>query len=152
MSPLHSSPTFRPYSSGDRADCLRLFDSNCPAYFAPNERADYAAFMTDVAGEYQVCLLGGQVVGAYGVLPEARTGLALRWILIAPEYQGQGVGSAIMQRVIAAVRATGPSARLSIGASHLSAPFFSRFGARELARTPHGWGPDMHRVDMELAP
>jgi GNAT superfamily N-acetyltransferase len=149
---LPSHLTFRLYASGDLADCLRLFDANCPAYFAPNERADYAAFVTNADGEYQVCLLGGQVVGAYGVLAEGRTGLALRWIVIAPEYQGRGVGSAIMQRVIAAVRASGPSARLYIGASHLSAPFFARFGAREVETILHGWGPDMHRVDMELVP
>jgi GNAT superfamily N-acetyltransferase len=148
---MPSLPIFRSYTAGDRAACLRLFDTNCPTYFAPNERADYEAFMTDVAGEYQVCLHEGHVVGAYGVIAEGRTGLALRWIVIAPEHQGRGIGSAVMQRVIAAVRVAGPSARLHIGASHLSAPFFARFGARELARIPHGWGPGMHRVDMELA-
>lgn len=152
MSSLDSLPTFRPYTSADRTACLRLFDSNCPRYFAPNEREGYEAFMTAADGEYEVCLLDGQVVGAYGVLAVESTGLALRWIVIAPEFQGHGLGSAIMQRVFEAVRATGPAARLHIGASHLSAPFFARFGARELTRTPHGWGPDMHRVDMELIP
>jgi len=108
--------------------------------------------MTDADGDYQVCLLDGRVVGAYGVLAEGPTGLALRWILIAPAFQGSGLGTAIMERVFAAVRATGRGARLHIGASHLSAPFFARFGAREVETIPHGWGPDMHRVDMELVP
>lgn len=149
----NSSPaTFRRYASADRDTCLRLFDAMCPKYFAPNERADYEAFMTDADGDYQVCLVEGQVTGAYGVLAEGPTGLALRWILIAPEHHGHGLGSAIMHRVVAAVRARGPSARLYIGASHLSAPFFARFGARELLTTPNGWGPGMHRVDMELVP
>jgi hypothetical protein len=39
---------------------------------------------------------------------------------------------------------------LDVAASQHSAPFFARFGARELARTDDGWGPGMHRVDMEL--
>jgi GNAT superfamily N-acetyltransferase len=146
------APHFRPFASGDRAACLRLFDANCPRFFAPNEREGYEAFMTAADGDYQVCLLDGQVVGAYAVLAEGPTGLALRWIVIAPEVQGHGLGSAIMERVFGAVRATGAGARLSIGASHLSAPFFARFGARAVATTPHGWGPNMHRVDMELVP
>jgi hypothetical protein len=28
-------------------------------------------------------------------------------------------------------------------------PFFSRFGARPVTHTPDGFGPEMHRVDME---
>jgi len=26
-------------------DCLKLFDQNCPKYFATNERQDYIAFL-----------------------------------------------------------------------------------------------------------
>ena len=29
---------FRPYEAADRERCLALFDANCPAYFAANER------------------------------------------------------------------------------------------------------------------
>ena len=150
--PTTTPPDFRRFASADRGACLHLFDANCPQFFAPNERADYELFMTDASGDYQVCLLDGRIVGAYGVLAEGPTGLALRWIVISPECKGRGLGSAIMQRVIGAVRATGPSARLYIGASHLSAPFFARFGATEVTRTPDGWGPGMHRVDMMLVP
>ena len=31
---------FRPYSSADREACLANFDANCPAFFAPDERAE----------------------------------------------------------------------------------------------------------------
>ncbi|HTO72665.1 MAG TPA: GNAT family N-acetyltransferase [Gemmatimonadales bacterium] len=145
-------PSFRSFAPTDRPACLHLFDANCPRFFAPNERVDYEAFMDEKRGGYEVCLLDDQVVGGYGVLVEGPTGLALRWILIAPDRQGLGIGTAIMRRVLDQVKAHGPDARLHIGASHLSAPFFGRFGARELARYPNGWGPDMHRVDMELIP
>jgi GNAT superfamily N-acetyltransferase len=148
MSP---EPTFRRYQATDREVCLDLFDANCPEFFAPNERADYVAFLETEGGAYQVCLLGDRVVGAYGLLPQGRNGLVIRWILITPKAQGQGLGSAIMQRVLAEVRGNG-AAVLHMAASHRSAPFFARFGARETASTPHGWGPDMHRVDMELIP
>ncbi len=43
-------PTFRPYQTADREACLGLFDANCPEFFAPNERADYVAFLETERG------------------------------------------------------------------------------------------------------
>ena len=48
---------FAPYADGDREACLALFDANCPTFFAPNERADYAAFLDQCPPDYQVCRL-----------------------------------------------------------------------------------------------
>ena len=39
---------------------------------------------------------------------------------------------------------------IDIAASHLSAPFFEKFGAKTIKEITDGWGLDMHRVDMEL--
>ena len=39
---------FRAYQPADREACLALFDENCPAFFAPNEREDYEAFLRDL--------------------------------------------------------------------------------------------------------
>jgi len=144
-------PSFRSYQARDRATLLGLFDANCPAFFAPNERADYEIFLDTTSADYEVCLLADLVVGAYGLRPEPDNGLALRWILLAPQYQGHGLGSAMMARVLTRARDNGAD-YLYIGASHKSAPFFARFGARETATIPNGWGPGMHRVDMTLKP
>jgi GNAT superfamily N-acetyltransferase len=143
--------TIRPYQAADREGCLALFDENCPDYFAPNEREDYIRFLAEKTAHYLVCLLGDRLIGAFGVLPDEPQGLALRWILLSRRVQGQGLGRQIMARVIELVRAHGAES-LYIGASHRSAPFFERFGARETARIAHGWGPEMHRVDMLLTP
>lgn len=37
----------RPYAPEDRAACLALFDSNVPNFFAPHERAEFAAWLLD---------------------------------------------------------------------------------------------------------
>lgn len=142
------TPRFRAWEPGDRAACLALFDANCPRHFAANERCDYEAFLDASPAGYEVCLVNGRVAGAFGVLP-TDSGPCLRWILLAPERQGQGLGRAIMNRVISSADAR-RSGSLRIAASHESAPFFARFGAREINRIPNGWGPGMHRVDMLL--
>jgi GNAT superfamily N-acetyltransferase len=94
-------------------------------------------------------MVDGTVVGAFGLIREREDRWSLRWILLAPAVQGRGIGSAIMQEVRQRL-VTARGRLLTIAASHKSAPFFARFGAREVARTAHGWGPEMHRVDMEL--
>lgn len=141
---------FRSYAVADRAACLALFDANCPEYFAPNERADYAEFLDTRGRAYEVCTMADEVVGAYGLYPAADGGSTLHWILLHPRHHGKGLGAAIMTRVDEALRESN-AFPLHISASHKSAPFFARFGAVELERIVDGWGPGMHRVEMRYS-
>lgn len=141
-------PVFRPYQPADRAVCLKMFDGNCPEFFAPNERDDLIEFLADPPAGYEVCLLAGKIVGAFGVLRE-EAGLTLRWIQVAREAGGRGLGRAIMDRAVAQMRAQG-GGPLHIATSHKSVAFFAKLGAQEIRRISDGWGPGMHRVDMVL--
>lgn len=146
-----SELSFRGYQPADCDACLALFDANCPAFFAANERADYVDFLSTAAGSYELCLIDQQVAGAYGLEPHTSGGLALRWIMLSPNVHGHGMGSRIMARVLDTLR-TSRVPQLHIAASHKSAPFFAKFGAQELATVVDGFGPAMHRVDMILVP
>lgn len=146
---MTSALRFAPFDEDARVRCLALFDANCPDFFAPNERTDYAAFLGRHGADYTTCLVDGVIAGAFGVIAADQAGRAhLNWILVDPTSQGVGLGREIMAEARRRAEATG-RAWVDIAASHRSAPFFSRFGARELSRTPDGWGPGMHRVDME---
>lgn len=144
-----SALLFRPYSGTDGPACLAIFDANTPGYFAPNERADYERFLDDTPEGYEVCELAGQVVAAFGLIDNGDDGTSLNWIMLDPQSQGAGIGSAIMERVMSLGKTSG-LALIDIAASQKSAPFFARFGAIAEARTEDGWGPGMHRVDMKL--
>lgn len=140
---------FRAWCRADEAACLALFDANCPAAFAPNERAEYAAYLGAARDDYRVCELDGRVVGAFGLAGVGPDQLALHWILLDPAVQGRGLGAAMMAAV---ADAAGPRTRVQIAASQHSAPFFARFGAELVRRTDDGWGPGMHRLDMLWRP
>ena len=73
----------------------------------------------------------------------------LNWILLAPNSQGQDLGSIIMARVSTSANAAGANV-VHIATSHKAASFFAKFGARITLVTDHGWGTDMHRVDMAI--
>ena len=140
---------FRPYASADRSVCLGLFDANCPEYFAPNERIDYAEFLDASPLSYELCLVNGEIQGAFGLSENGLQQSSLNWILLNPNFQGMGIGSSIMNRISAVAHQAGVRL-VKIAASHKSAPFFAKFGAIEIAAMKNGWGPGMHRIDMEL--
>ena len=140
---------FRSWREEDREACLSIFDANCPTYFAPNERNEYASFLDAAPDGYEVCELQERVVGACGLIRHDG-GVSLNWIMIDPAAQGFGIGAAMMERVVSLARASG-CASINIAASHKSAAFFERFGAVATERTVDGWGPGMDRVNMLLA-
>lgn len=140
---------FRPYVRADEEACLGFFDLNCPQYFAPHERRDYEQFLDGGPMGYETCRLDGRLVGAFGVTGDESTCCKLSWIVVDPDAQGLGVGSAMMLRALARAGGLG-SRQVVIAASHLSAPFFAGFGAVVVSGIVDGWGPGMHRCDMEL--
>lgn len=140
---------FRSYRSTDFSRCVEILEANCPEYFAPNELADYQNFLTSVESGYEVCIVEGQVRGAFGVFDDGHETKRLNWILLDPKSQGLGIGSRMMERATGIAR-TANAKVLKIAASHKSAPFFSRFGAEVVEVIKDGWGVGMDRVDMEL--
>ena len=146
---MAANVTFRSYRPMDIEACCALFDANCPEFFAPNERTDYQGFLEANPIEYELCFSNGQVVGALGLMGDDARYRKLKWIIIDPSAQRLGVGSAMMERVVLHANELGVRV-VSIAASHKSAPFFAKFGASEVTVTANGWGPGMHRVDMEL--
>ncbi|TQV74255.1 GNAT family N-acetyltransferase [Exilibacterium tricleocarpae] len=148
---MKTEVTFRPYSPDWKECCLSVFDENCPKFFAPGERLDYEQFLDQEPPGYELCLSDGRVAGAFGLLVSDAGSCRLNWILLSPTAQGMGIGSLLMRRAMESARADG-LACISIAASHLSRGFFSKHGAVAIGEIKDGWGPGMHRVDMELKP
>ncbi|MGF1711802.1 GNAT family N-acetyltransferase [Vibrio kagoshimensis] len=140
---------FKPFEPSDRDACLQIFDENCPLYFATNEREDYSGFLNSFPEGYEVCMVNSHIVGAYGLAVDDQKNCHLNWILISPDTQGSGIGNEFMTRAIARAKCLG-SEEIQIAASHLSAPFFAKYGALEVNYISDGWGLGMHRVDMRL--
>ena len=141
--------TFATYSPMCKKACLGLFDANCPEYFAPNERDEYARFLDTNPEGYELCMAQNTIVGAFGLIGDDPQRRSLNWILLEPKSRGLGLGAAMMGRVAGLARGSGLTV-VKIAASHKSAEFFAKFGATTITTTENGWGPGMHRVDMEM--
>ena len=61
---------------------MNLFDTNCPSFFAPNERAEFESFLADLPMGYLLCLHDGSIVGAFGITAEEKgPRTRLNWII-----------------------------------------------------------------------
>ena len=141
--------SFRRYDITDRDRMLAIFDANTPAFFAVGERADFDRYLDENAARYEVCERDGGIVAGFAIAPGIMGRAHLNWILVDPAAQGGGIGNAMMDAARQLALDQG-AAMLDIAASQHSAPFFLRHGASALGRIGNGWGPDMHRIDMEL--
>jgi len=138
------------YSKERFEDCLNLFDKNCPTFFAKNEREDYSSYLLNLTDTYKVLISNDKVIAAFGIT-QIKTSNRCRvtWIMVCPSEKGKGVGTQLMAYVKQFALDT-DSTGITIAASHLSAPFFTKFGAKETRYIKDGWGMNMHRVDMEI--
>lgn len=131
-------------------DCLTLFDKNCPLFFAENERNDYSKYLLNLTDDYKVALSDGKVIEAFGLSINKTTNKSrVTWIMVCPTEKGKGIGTKLMA-YIKKYALDKNSGGIDIAASHLSAPFFAKFGAKATNFIEHGWGVDMHRVDMVI--
>ncbi len=141
---------FESYEASYFEDCLELFDLNCPSSFAPNERGDFESFLSSPPGCYKLGLSQGKLVAAFGMEIDDRRGRArITWIMVSPNAKGLGAGSKMMHHAKQMLEDQRVDI-IDIAASHLSEPFFSKFGATRVGFENDGWGEGMHRVDMEL--
>ncbi|MEO1657975.1 MAG: GNAT family N-acetyltransferase [Pseudomonadota bacterium] len=136
-----------PYADRYREAALRLFDANAPAFFHPGERGVFEDFLGEKASIYRVVMIDDAVLGAFGLGEEGPGRGRIVWFMADPARHGEGLG----RFMIEAIRAEAEKRdvrTIDISASHLSEDFYLHFGATTISRTDHGWGQDMHRVDM----
>ena len=143
--------TVRPYQAGDRDACLALFDGNTPRFFDPSERADFAAWLDTSPHPYLVILRDGRLVACGGhALDGDGTVAALCWGMVAQDVHGQGLGRALTQARLDAIRALPQVASVRMTTSQHTQGFYAAFGFETMKVTPNGFGPGIDQWDMLL--
>ena len=143
--------TVRPYAASDRDACLALFDGNTPRFFDPSERAGFAAWLEASTQPYLVIERSGRIVACGGHALEAcGTVASLCWGMVAQDVHGQGLGRALTQARLDAIRAMPQVARVTMNTSQHTQQFYARFGFEPVKVTPDGFGPGIDQWDMVL--
>ena len=121
--------TFRRFQPSDLPDCLELHELNRPERFPelpPNHYRDYllgGAYFLTAEDE-------GRVIASGGISYHSRTVAALCFGLIHPDYQGDGLGAALVLARLALLKPSEPYYRVMICAVAKSIGYYHRFGFR----------------------
>ena len=140
---------FSDYDPSDQPTCSALFEHNCPAYFAIEERSAYQAFLKAEPKPYWIAWTDNVAVACYGVTIE-RDVAGIDWIMVDPSYQSKGVGDAMVKRAFSLFNKHNVK-EVKVATSQHANRFFERYGLVETSTTLHGWGQGMHKIDMVMS-
>ena len=146
----------RTYQAADYSGCLAVFDSNVPKFFAPHERAEFAAFLATSTDPYFVVVDDQELVigcGGYYFNPE-RAAAGLTWGMVNRSLHRQGIGRflllARLQRIAQELAVTS----VFINTSQHSYGFFAKVGFVVEAIVENGFaeGLDEYKMTLLLTP
>ena len=138
----------------DRESCLRIFQSNVPAFFAPSEAADFAEFLKGEVDEnyFVVEDEAAQLVGCGGVfLGGNHAGFC--WGMVEHSRHRRGIGTFLLLRRLEHLRRNYPHVNtVRLDTTQHSQGFFARFGFVTARVTQDAYGLGLDRFDMVLHP
>jgi len=140
----------RPYQVSDRDACLRLFDSNGPGYFAPDERDGLAKFLASPPGSYYVMENDGELLGCGGFTPGEEPGsVTLTWGMVRGDLHRQGLGRFLLFYRLKAIGQLAGVSLVRLKTTPGVAGFFEKAGGFRIdGIEPNGFGPGLDKVSM----
>jgi ribosomal protein S18 acetylase RimI-like enzyme len=125
-------PGIRAYQLNDKQAVLQLLALNTPKYFDPSEAAGLANYLDNEAERYFVAEQDGNIVGCGGYNTQTTDGADVRicWDIIHPDYQGKGIGSALLKFRIDEIRKRPEVQKITVRTSQLTFAFYEKNGFR----------------------
>lgn len=133
------------------ADCLKLFDSNCPKYFLPDERADFESFLKQFSTNYLIIRDPEErAVGCGGLAANSSEEASLCWGMVDQSLHKQGLGELLLtSRLLIAAEMKDWKSVVS-NTTQLTEGFFARYGFVTEKIVNNHWGDGMHWYAMRL--
>jgi N-acetylglutamate synthase-like GNAT family acetyltransferase len=142
----------RPFQVTDTAPLLQLFRWNTPEYFGEEEVAHFEIYLASQPTDFFVMELDKVIVGCAGYsYQEAILTGQVSWFVFHPEYQGQGLGTKILNFCLAQLKKEQKMQKIIVRTSQLVEGFFSKAGFKTTYKEKDYWAPGYDLYVMELA-
>ena len=139
----------RPYTKADEAECLEIFDTNTPTYFAPTERKSFEDFLATQPPTYFVLQHDRQILGAGGYcLSDNGAQANLTWGMIRQDLHKQGLGRFLLMYRLREIAKANTVQTVRVGTSQLTAAFFEKQGFKLASIQKDGYAPGLDRVEL----
>ncbi|MBP7272941.1 MAG: GNAT family N-acetyltransferase [Saprospiraceae bacterium] len=147
--PIH----IRPFQSTDTQRIITLFQLNVPKYFALEEEADLQRYLSTSIDLYFVAECAGLIVGCGGInrLQEATVG-CLSWDIMHPEWQGKGIGKALVQHRLQVLKSMSGIKKIMVRTAQFTYPFYEKCGFRVVEIVKDYWatGYDLYAMEYSV--
>ncbi|MDR2238564.1 MAG: GNAT family N-acetyltransferase [Chryseobacterium sp.] len=133
-----------------REDCIEIFRSNMPKFFAPEELPLFESFLDQYTEEnYFVVKTEGKVIGCGGVFLDEKSNRAgLSWGMVHAAYHGKGIGKIFTQYRIDLLKKIYPALPYTIETSQHTAGFYQKNGFRTVEIVPDGFSTGIDKYIM----
>jgi [ribosomal protein S18]-alanine N-acetyltransferase len=119
----------RTYATSDFNACLAVFDANTPHYFAPSERDWFINYFSKEIEDFYVVEKDDKIVACGGVNYEDNntTGI-LSWGMVLPDYQKQGIGTALTKHRIEVMKSKESLTTARVRTAQHTFKFYEKMG------------------------
>jgi ribosomal protein S18 acetylase RimI-like enzyme len=148
-----SGLTFRPYKTTDFDVMLHLLEQNTPGFFAKEEREDYVHYLKEKREDYFIAVMQGRTVAGGGInyFPEEHVA-RISWDVVHPEFQGVGIGTALLKYRLLKIRKTPDIHTLVVRTTQLVYKFYENQGFKLKKIKPDYWsaGYDLYYMELKI--
>lgn len=139
------------YEPKYKQQVLALFDTNCPFYFAEEERNDFDSYLEHQLELYFVVIENETVLGCGGINFENETAI-ISWDMIHPNEHKKGIGSKLLQHRIDTIKSLDGMTKIVVRTSQHTDGFYEKNGFTLLEVKKNYWafGFDLYLMEMEL--
>lgn len=140
----------RIYNHLDKETVLDLFDANCPAYFAPEEREDLNNYLDSELEDYFVVESEGRVVACGGInIQQDKNKGVLSWDMIHPDSQKKGIGKALVEHRVKHLKENRKVDRIGVRTAQFTHEFYAKCGFVLKEVVKDYWAPGYDLYDMD---
>ncbi|MFQ6331982.1 GNAT family N-acetyltransferase [Nocardia sp. CWNU-33] len=140
----------REYHERDKDECLRIFVSNMPEFFAPHEISEFDTFLDNPRCSYHVIEENGVVVACGGWVLRPDRSSSLCWGMVSRSHHRRGIGAYLLHERLHLIAADGSASCVLLETSQRSSPFFERLGFVTTQTERDGFAPGIDAVAMRL--
>jgi ribosomal protein S18 acetylase RimI-like enzyme len=149
---MQSKPEIHTYTESDKTAVLNLFNLNTPQYFSSLEEEGLVYYLENEIELYYVVKIGDLIVGSGGINFENDKSTAkISWDIIHPKYQGQGLGSILLNFRLQEIQKFNQVQTVIVRTSQFTYQFYEKSGFKIGKITEDYWAPGYHLYLMKLS-
>lgn len=154
--------SFLPFAACHKKDCLAIFDSNCPPYFAQSERILFSNFLNSLIDNkpvydtikenfFYVLIVKDKIIGCAGFYTQTNNSqIRFSWGMILNSYHKKGLGTRIVQFRISKIKEFFPKHQIALDTSQHTFKFYQNFGFEVKEYTKNGYAQGLDKYEMLL--